>query len=254
MHTDSSIHESERQKWDELAQQKLDALRPTPIGANFHTYARNTALMPGVSEFVGDLEGKHVLEYGCGMGELTVLLARSGARVSSFDISAGSVEVTRRRAEIDGVADRIDVEVATAEDLPYEDETFEIVIGKAILHHIDPARGAHHLARVVKPGGRAVFTEPMGMNPLLVFARDHVPYPGKNPPGDDKPVNYDEIAAWGAGFSQVDLEEIQLLAMVERGLGFGTKLPVLRRLDARLLDRFPPLRRYCRYVVMCMTK
>lgn len=254
MPTDTSIHESERHKWDELAIQKLDELRPTPLGANFHTYARNTAVMPGVAEFLGDLEGKHVLEYGCGMGEVSVLLARAGAQVSTFDISAASVGVARRRAEMDGVAERIEFRVATAEDLPYGDESFEIVIGKAILHHIDPAEGAAHLSRVVKPGGRAAFVEPMGMNPLLVLARDRLPYPGKNPPGDDKPVNYDEIAAWTAGFSAVDLQEIQLLAMVERGLGFGTRLPALRRLDARLLKRFPPLRRYCRYVVMLMTK
>lgn len=254
MYADTAIHENERQKWDELAQRKLQELRPTPIGANFHTYARSSAVMPGVSEFLGDLEGKHVLEYGCGLGQLSVLLARSGARVSTFDISAGSVEVARRRAELDGLDDRIDFEVATAEDLPYDDESFEIVVGKAILHHIDPAAGAAHLARVVRPGGRAAFVEPMGMNPLLVLARDHLPYPGKNPPGDDKPVDYDEIAAWGAGFSTVDIDEIQLLSMVERGLGFGTRIPALRQADARLLRRVPRLRRYCRYVVMCMTK
>ena len=250
----AEMHDEERRKWDELAGKKLATLEPTPMGENFHTYARGSAVMPGVSEFLGDLTGKRILEYGCGMGEMSVRLARSGAQVSTFDISAGSVDVTKARAELDGLSEQIDARVATAEDLPYEDASFDLVIGKAILHHIDPALGAPPLARVMAPGGRAAFVEPMGMNPVLSFARDHVPYPGKNPPGGDKPVNYEEIAAWGAGFSTVELDEIQLLSMVERGLGFGTRIPSLRRADKQLLARFPGLKRYCRYVVMCMTK
>ena len=114
------------------------------------------------------------------------------------------------------------------------------MIGKAILHHVDPALGAGPLARVVAPGGRAAFVEPMGMNPVLSFAREYVPYPGKNPPGGDKPVNYEEIAAWGAGFSTVELDEIQLLSMVERGLGFGTRIPSLRRGRQAVAAALPP--------------
>jgi SAM-dependent methyltransferase len=248
------LHDAERAKWDVLAHRKLGTLRPEPLGANFHSYARSSAVMPGIAEFLGDLDGKHILEYGCGLGELSVLLARSGARVSAFDISAGSVDVARERAKVNGVADRIDFEVAAAEELPYPDESFELVFGKAVLHHIDPALGAGHLARVVKPGGKAAFSEPMGMNPVLNLIRDRAPYPNKNPPGGDKPVNYDEIRLWGAGFAHLEWHEIQLLSMLERGLGFGTRLPVLRRADHRLLARVPALRRYCRYVVMLMTK
>lgn len=249
-----AFHEAERAKWDALAAQKLGTLQPLPGGASFDTYARRSATMPGVAEFLGDLTDRRVLEYGCGLGEISVLLARSGARVSTFDISEMSVAVAQRRAEINGCADRIEFTVAAGEDIPYPDESFDIAFGKAILHHLDVAQGARHLARVVKPGGKAAFVEPMGMNPILNLVRDHVPYPNKNPPGGDKPVNYDEIRAWGEGFAELSFEEIQLLSMLERGLGFGKKLPALRRLDGRLLGRFPSLRRYCRYVVMKMVK
>jgi SAM-dependent methyltransferase len=254
MTSTADMHSAERKKWDALATKKLDTLMPLPEGADFEQYARSSAVMPGVADFLGDLTGLKVLEYGCGLGELSVLLAKSGAVVSAFDISDMSVAVARRRAEINDVADQIDFMVSAAEDLLYADATFDVAFGKAILHHINPADGAGHLARVVKPGGRAAFVEPMGMNPLLRFVRDHVPYPDKNPPGGDKPVNYDEIRAWGAGFGELRYQEIQLLSMLERGLGFGKKLPQLRRADATLLERFPVLRRYCRYVVMFMRK
>jgi 2-polyprenyl-3-methyl-5-hydroxy-6-metoxy-1,4-benzoquinol methylase len=41
---------------------------------------------------LGDLRGKRVIEYGCGLGQLTVLLARSGAEVTAFDISSQSID------------------------------------------------------------------------------------------------------------------------------------------------------------------
>jgi 2-polyprenyl-3-methyl-5-hydroxy-6-metoxy-1,4-benzoquinol methylase len=108
----NEIYRSEREKWDALAERKRSSLTPTPLGANFHTSARESAVMPGMAEFLGDLSDRRVLEYGCGLGELTVLLARSGASVTSFDISEASVAVAQRRAEINGLAERISLSVA----------------------------------------------------------------------------------------------------------------------------------------------
>ena len=114
--------------------------------------------------------------------------------------------------------------------------------------------GAPDLHRVLKPGGKAVFSEPLGMNPLLSFVRDYVWYPKKTPRGADKPLSYDEIHAWGARFREFHYQEVELLSMIERGFGFHKKFPALRRADDMLLARVPPLRRFCRYVVMYMVK
>ncbi len=250
----TSVHQAEQAKWDALAETALAGLTPTDPDLTFAGHATRSATMPGVAEFLGDLSGQRVLEYGCGMGALSVLLARAGAEVTSFDISAGSVRVARRRAELDGVADRIEFVVCPGEELPFADASFDVAFGKAVLHHLDVPRSAPHLARVVRPGGKAAFVEPMGMNPVLSFVRDHVPYPHKNPPDDDRPVDYDEIRAWGAGFARAHHREIQLLSMLERGLGFGRPLPALRRADDWVLRRVPALRRHCRYVVLTFTR
>src|SRR5439155_1558838 len=143
----------------------------------------------------GDLRGKHVLEYGCGLGEISTLIARTGAQVTSFDLSAASVAVTRQRSEANDLSERIDLAVAAGESLPFADESFDVIFGKAILHHLNVQLGWPDLYRVLKTGGRAAFVEPMGMNPLLRFARAYVPYPHKNPRGADRPLNYDEIHA-----------------------------------------------------------
>jgi SAM-dependent methyltransferase len=248
-----SAHEVEIAKWDELARAEHsdDALRVRD--ADFQAYARRVSTMVGVADFLGDLHGREVLELGCGKGELTTLLALSGARVTAIDISPASVEVARRRAELHGVGDAVELVVTAGEELPFPDERFDVVVGKAVLHHLDVASAGPELHRVLRPGGRAAFAEPLGTNPLVEFARDHVPYPHKNPRGADVPLSYADIEAWEAPFSEAHHREIQLLAMVERALGFR-RMPALRRADTWLLARVPPLRRFCRYVVMTMVK
>jgi SAM-dependent methyltransferase len=141
--------------------------------------------------------------------------------------------------------------IGAGEQLPLESDRFEIVVGKAVLHHLDASQAAPELHRVLRPGGRAAFAEPLGTNPVIAFARDHIPYPGKNPRGADVPLSYADIAAWEAPFSVAEHREVQLLEAVERALGLRP-MPRLRRADDWLLTRFPKLGQLCRYVVMTM--
>lgn len=87
----------------------------------------------------------------------------------------------------------------------------------------------------------------------MAFARDHLPYPGKNPRGADVPLSYADLRAWERPFARAEHREVQLLEMVERALGMRSPR-VLRRADDWLLGRFPPLRRLCRYVVIKLEK
>jgi 2-polyprenyl-3-methyl-5-hydroxy-6-metoxy-1,4-benzoquinol methylase len=249
-----SIYGIERQKWDALVPKTFELRDLQPKDADFWAYQQRVTTLPDVKEFLGDLAGKRVLEYGCGLGQISVLLAKSGAYVTGFDLSAESVAFARKLAETNGVADRIQLDVFPAEELGYADESFDVIFGKAILHHLAPSAAQPHLYRVLKPDGKAVFSEPMGMNPVLNFVRDYVHYPKKNPRGADRPLNYDEVYLWAKGFSSIQIREIQLLSMLERGIGFNSRLHILRRADKILLSAFPGLRRYCRYVVMLMTK
>ena len=112
----SHVHDDryaiERAKWDAHASTASEPIAPLPPGADFDSYARRDPLLPGVAEFLGDLRGKRVVEYGCGMGKLTVLLARSGALVSAFDLSEASVDVARRRAHESGLDGQIEFAIA----------------------------------------------------------------------------------------------------------------------------------------------
>lgn len=247
------IHQIEQAKWDEQARREIDSLGGLK-DPDFQSYATHASTMRGIAAFLGDLHGQRVLEMGCGLGHIAVLLVRSGAKVTAFDISPMSVLAASRRARINGVEEGLDLVVAAGETLPFADESFDVVLGKGILHHLDVSIAADELYRVLKPGGKAAFAEPMGMNPLLKFVRNYVPYPEKNPRGADRPLSYREIHEWGRRFAQFRIEEYQLLSMLERGLGFNRPLPLLRKLDDFLLKRVPFLRRYCRYVSLFMVK
>lgn len=250
-----SLHEryiSETEKWDNIAGVQAEKLEVFAPDYDFHQFARSDSEFPGVSEFLGDIQGKKILELGCGVGYVSVLLAKNGADVTSFDISPRSMSVVKKRAELNQV--RLKPLVSSGEALPFKDESFDIIFGKSILHHliIDVAR--RDLNRVLCKGGKAVFVEPMGMNPLLTFARRHLPYPHKNEVGVDQPLTYNDIKLWMEGFQLTRINEIQLLSMIERVFGWDTQLPLFREMDSFLLKNIPFLRKFCRYVVILSVK
>jgi ubiquinone/menaquinone biosynthesis C-methylase UbiE len=98
------------------------------------------------------------LELGCGTGFFLLNLLQAGvaARGSVTDISPGMVEVALRTAgELDLP---VDGRVADAERIPYDDDTFDLVVGHAVLHHIpDVTAALREVLRVLRPGGRFVF-------------------------------------------------------------------------------------------------
>ena len=249
----TDVHAIEIAKWDALASVPTPDDELMVAHADFGAYARDDATMMGIAEFVGGLRGREVLELGSGMGEMTTLLARSGAHVTAVDISPASIAFGRRRARLHRVDTAIDFVVAAGEQLPFEPGRLDVVVGKAVLHHLDVGRATPGLHRVLRPRGRAAFAEPLGTNPLIALARDHLPYPGKNPRGAGVPLSHDDIRAWEAPFSAARHRGIQLLAMAERALGRGP-MPWLRRAADRLLERFRARERLCRYVIMTMVR
>ena len=95
-----------------------------------------------------------VLEIGCGTGFFIVNLWLAGlvGEAHATDISPGMVDVCRRNGESVGLT--IDARAADAESLPYDDDTFDLVCGHAVLHHLPDVPGAMREAfRVLKPGG-----------------------------------------------------------------------------------------------------
>ncbi|HYU67158.1 MAG TPA: class I SAM-dependent methyltransferase, partial [Jatrophihabitantaceae bacterium] len=100
----------------------------------------------------------NVLELGCGTGFFLLNLKLAGVVEHGHvtDLSPGMVEVAQRNASRLGF--EVEGRVADAERIPYDDGTFDLVVGHAVLHHIpDVERSLREVLRVLKPGGRFVF-------------------------------------------------------------------------------------------------
>jgi SAM-dependent methyltransferase len=118
---------------------------------------------------LGNILNKTVLDLGCGAGENSVLLARRAAKVFGLDISPDLVAIAQRRAQVQGQAVQFMVSSAYATGLP--GESIDVVFGEAILHHLDLERAAIEIARILRPGGFAVFVEPIRDSATLRFLR-----------------------------------------------------------------------------------
>jgi SAM-dependent methyltransferase len=199
-------------------------------------------------DLLGELDGRRVLELGCGPGKYTVMLARRGAHVTAIDVSAESVSLTLARAQANDVPELIIARQMGAERLEFDPCVFDLVVGFGILHHVDLDTIGPAIRRVLVPNGRAVFREPLGENPILEFVREYVPYPNKARSPNENPLTYTEIHKVGAFFLSTRVREFYLLSMMSRY--FDREQDWMWRVDEQLLRRFSFLRRFCRYVVV----
>jgi SAM-dependent methyltransferase len=104
------------------------------------------------------------LEVACGSGGVTCRLARdTGALCVGVDINAHGIEAANRLADRDGLSSRVSFHLVDAgRRLPFPDESFDIVLCNDSINHI-PGRSAvlQDWHRVLRPGGRVLFTDPI---------------------------------------------------------------------------------------------
>lgn len=102
-----------------------------------------------------DFRGKRVLDVGSGNGYVLGKYAQEGAHVSGIDITPTGIDLCRRR--FDNLGLRGDFRVAQAEQLPFEDASFDCVCSMGVLHHVpDTVQAVAEIHRVLKPGGRLI--------------------------------------------------------------------------------------------------
>jgi len=243
--------ESEQAFHDRQARERAAwfAKRPHRLSFADDAYLDHETWIRPAIERLGPLAGLRVLDYGCGHGMASVVLARRGAQVTAFDLSGGYLAEARERAAANVVA--IDFAAADGEHLPFADASFDRIWGNAVLHHLDMERAGRELRRVLRPGGRAVFCEPWGENPLLNWARRSLPYAGKERTRDEEPLRRRQVERLRTVFPQLKMQGFQLLSMLRR-VQRGRLVDGLERCDQLLLERVPGLQRFCRYVVLTL--
>ena len=207
---------------------------------------------------LGQVSGKRICEIGCGGGGLTCELARRGAHVSASDISSEAVSLARKNNE-KFIPEQVEVQEMDACDLFYSDGSFDFVVGISILHHLDICKAAGEINRVLKPGGKAVFVEPLAHNPISNLWRKLSPS-ARTP--DERPLSYHEISAMSKNFSSMECQEYALLTLLSSLVYLITHNHQAKVRSAELIAKFEPafleicrpLKRYSGAILIEFTK
>jgi ubiquinone/menaquinone biosynthesis C-methylase UbiE len=188
--------------------------------ADFEDHAQaRYRLEPYIHEFAGFArsEGKHALEIGVGMGADYLEWLKAGAQATGVDLSRTSLEQAKRRCEMAGYPP--DLRVSDAEQLPFPDDTFDIVYSYGVVHHSpDTPQCIREAGRVLKPGGALrimIYHHPSltGFMLWLRFGwlrgkslrqcvRDHLESPGT------KSYTQEEARAMLQGFEQMEFRQV----------------------------------------------
>lgn len=204
-----------------------------------------------------DPAGKAMLQYGCGAGiGVESLLRRGALHVTGIDISDEEIERARQSAERGGYAEKTSFAVADAHHTGFPANTFDLIVGQSILHHLELPVALAELRRILRPGGAAVFSEPLAQNPVLRVGRRLTPVART---ADEHPLtaaDWDLCASVFSGFEHNEVELVSVLVMpLNLLLPRRWQRPLAQRvakLDDLLLRRFPALRPHARLTFLIL--
>lgn len=213
-------------------------------------------------ESLGSVTGLRVLELGCGKGDVTMQLLERHADVTAIDISEKMVEIARERARLWFPSSAARFMATPAEKTTLDSSTFDVVLGKWLLHHVDVAAVAAEIDRVLRPGGVGIFIENSGRNRLLAFARRNlagrlgIPRYGTL---DEHPLVASDFSLLGRRFRRLELlyPDFFFFRLFDRQVFRGRwRWPsrLARALDNGTWAVCPPLRRYSFHVIVRLEK
>ncbi len=186
-----------------------------------------------------------VLDVGCGTGSLAVRLSSLGYDVTGADPSDGMLEVMRTRAP------GIRAVHASGGELPFESDSFDIVLSIATFHHIaepDAVRATlAEMTRVSRPGGRILIWDHNPRNPYWMQLMSRVP----QDTGDERLIPADELVS-GLNAASAQVLSVDRLGIVPD----FTPRPALGAAAAaeRLFERTPVVSEYAAHNVVVATK
>jgi len=179
------------------------------------------------------VKGKDVLDFGCGTGEITTQLAFLGAnRVYALDVTRGLIDATRQRAELDGVADRVETLCAPVDEV--EPRQVDVIVAFAVLHHCFPLENVMPtLLRWLKPGGVFVAVEPVTYLAWLEWLRNRSGIPTGPLDEGERKLRAEDLRYVKGLFTRSEIVHFHAFGRLSRIWPGGDRL--YRRIDRTIL-------------------
>lgn len=194
--------------------------------------------------------GSKVLELGCGPGAVAWDLWDRGVEVTGIDISSAAIDTARSRAADHGV-DPSHFSVGNAEALDHRDDSFDVVIGSAILHHVDLRSALRGIRRVLRPDGLGLFHEPLGRNPAINLYRRLTP---TDRSADEHPLTVEDLELVEATLGPARFEYFHLTSLAAlpllRTRAFAPVHERLEHVDRWLMQHMSALSSYAWVVLI----
>lgn len=153
-----------------------------------------------------------ICDFGCGSGEMATRLGRLGYKVEGYDVSPDVIEVARKRAELDGVTDKVSFVVADGASDTLPKGKFDAVLAMSVLHHLPLEEGLRTLNDLLVPGGHVAFQEPVAYSGVLQWLRNRTPVEKEVSP-DERQLSAAEIVRIGEVF---EIKEIRHYILLHR--------------------------------------
>ena len=152
-------------------------VREDPLWVNMKYYAIERLSREYILNlFRSHCQNAYVLDMCCGNGGDSIFLAKEcNTEVVGCDLSDVSINNCRALAEREGVADKTRFDLQDAEKMSYPDNSFDVVTEYGALHHVDLTKVYAEIARVLRPGGRAICNETLGHNLAIRWYRKLTP-------------------------------------------------------------------------------
>lgn len=241
----------EREFYDKEAEMYL-----RDFDENLFRYDENEPLPPRHKFFYSlleDVKSKYILDCCCGYGFTSVKLAKNGALITGIDISPGMIDLAKKNAEFNNISASINFKVMSAQDMSFNENTFDYVVSLVGLHHLNLELAGKEIRRVLKVGGKAIFLEPRIPFRWIMAFRSLIPKTCAESPGGGS-LSDKEVYEFSRNFSTHKVYYFQLLKKLFR-MKFSNKLSSkIDKLDLMLIKNFPILRKLCWAFVLEFTK
>ena len=133
--------------------------------------------------------GKEILDFGCGIGGMSRKVYELGPkRIVGIDISDEAIKLAISKAEELNL--KIEYKIENCEKLNLPLESFDIVYGFGILHHLNLLESINEITKVLKKKGSIIFVEPLGTNPIINLYRVLTP---KSRSQDEHPFMFKDL-------------------------------------------------------------